>query len=295
MIEDVLLLPDGRQLGYGIYGDPAGIPILDFHGIPGSRREAALIADFLGRQDICLVGFDRPGYGRSSPVRHFGLGDLAPDVAALADTLKIERFIALGYSGGGPFALAAAAAIPERIAVLGIVSGVGPAAIGAQGMHASNRRKFNLAERLPWLARLLLTSAFSGLRADPEKLAAQLRKIWAQMPEPDRKALADARFADGILGVTRDAILQTVNGWVDEELLMASPWPFDLQTVRTPSIFLWHGGQDRNVPLAMGRAVAERLSGCQATYFEDEGHLSLLYNHGAQIVAQLVQAFPRTG
>jgi pimeloyl-ACP methyl ester carboxylesterase len=289
--EDVLRLKDGRMLGYGIYGNPAGIPVIDFHGIPGSRREAALIADFLDRDDLCLIGFDRPGYGRSSPRPGAGITDLPGDVAALADHLHLERFIALGFSGGAPFALACAWRIPERIAALGIVSGIGPAGIGSAGMHASNRRKFDLARQAPWLARAMLWLAFSRLRRRPGQLPAQLQRIWAQMPEPDRQALQDARFAGGILAVTGDAIHKTVSGWVHEELLMAAPWGFDLPAVRCSSIHLWHGSQDRNVPLAMGRAVAAALPGCQAAFLEEEGHLSLLYNHGREIVDTLLGAY----
>ena len=290
MIEDMLRLEDGRLLGYGIYGNPQGIPIFDFHGIPGSRREAALIAEFLDRDDLCVIGFDRPGYGHSSPRRFYKITDLPADVVALADHLNIERFIALGYSGGGPFALACGWQIPNRIAAIGIVSSVGLSEIGSEGMHASNRRKFNLAQRLPWMARLMLHAAFSSLRRHPERLSRQLEKIWQQMPDPDRQALKDPRFAEGILAVTQDAILNMVSGWMNEEVLMALPWGFSLQAVRAPNIFLWHGTLDRNVPFAMGKAVAERLPNCQAVFMEGEGHLSLLYNYGKEIVDRLIQS-----
>lgn len=289
MMEDILTLKDGRKLGYGIYGNAQGLPLLDFHGIPGSRREAALIAEFLGREDLCVIGFDRPGYGRSTPRRGFRVLDLPEDVIALADHLKLDRFLVLGYSGGGPFALALAARHPERIAAIGIVSGVGPAGIGSKGMHESNQKKFDMARQMPWLARAILSAAFSGLRKNPARLSSQLHHIWEQMPAPDQKALSDLRFSDGILTVTRDAILNSVSGWVNEELLMASPWGFDLQEISCPDIYLWHGGKDKNVPLAMGKAVVERLPACHASFLEEEGHLSLLYNHGSEIIDTLIQ------
>jgi pimeloyl-ACP methyl ester carboxylesterase len=290
MIEDVLTLKDGRKLAYGIYGNADGLPVFDFHGIPGSRREAALMGSFLGGKGLRFIGFDRPGCGRSTPRPGFRIPDLPGDVAALADHLGIDRFIALGYSGGGPFALACGARIPDRVAALGIVSGVGPAGIGSQGMHESNRKKFDLAQRFPWLAKAMLSFAFSSLRRNPGRLAKQLHTIWEQMPEPDRKVLADSHFADGIMEVTRDAIRVTVSGWVNEELLMASQWGFDLKDVKCLKIFLWHGMQDANVPAVMGKAVAGNLPGCQAFFLEGEGHLSLLYNHGEEIVDTLVRA-----
>jgi len=288
VIEETLKLKDGRLLGYGVYGNPAGKPIVDLHGIPGSRREAALMAELLGREDVCFIGFDRPGYGRSTPKKSYRITDIPGDLIELADHLALERFAILGYSGGGPFALACAHQIPQRLSAVGIVSGVGLAEIGSAGMHENNRKKFNLAQRFPWLARLLLVTAFTPLQRHPEKLEVQLKKIWQQLPQPDRLALADERFAGGILAVTRDALCERVTGWVEEELLMASVWGFSLKQVTCPNIYLWHGGLDRNVPLAMGKAVADTLIGCRATFYEAEGHLSLLYRYGTQIIDTLI-------
>jgi pimeloyl-ACP methyl ester carboxylesterase len=292
MMEGILRLPDGRQLGYGVYGPPDGVPILDFHGIPGSRLEAALFAEYIQRPDLCFIGFDRPGFGRSTPLPGRSVADIGADVRSLVDHLKIERFIALGYSGGGPFALACAHQMPERIRALGIVSGVGPVALNgdSQGMHESNRKKFNLAQKMPWLARLMLSFAFASLRRQPQRLERQMRSIWAQMPEPDRLALADPTFSAWIIRLTQDAISLSVNGWVHEEILMAQPWTFDLHAITCPNIYLWHGEQDRNVPLAMGKTVAARLPNCRSIFLPSEGHISLMLNHGAQIVAKLVAA-----
>jgi len=290
MLEDTLTLKDGRLLAYGVYGSPTGIPLLDFHGIPGSRREAELVSRFLGRSDLCLIGFDRPGYGHSSPKPHYKISDGTGDVTVLLDHLEIPQCIGLGLSGGAPFALACGQRIPDRFTSLGIVSGVGPAEVGSKGMHASNRKKFNMAQRFPWLARVMLHTALSDLRSHPERLENQLRKIWQQMPEPDQDVLRDKLFAEGIISVTSDAISQSVIGWVNEELLMASSWVFELGLVACSHIFLWHGVEDRNVPLAMAKAVADRLPNCQATFVAHEGHISLLYNRGAEIINTLVHS-----
>ena len=290
MTESTFTLKDGRRLGYGLYGNEGGTPIIDFHGIPGSCREAQLFHQYIQRSDICFIGIDRPGYGRSSPRQHFRVTDFPGDVIELIDFLKIERFIALGYSGGGPFALACARQIPERICTAGIVSGVGPSNIGSEGMHESNRKKFSLAQRFPWLARMLLQTVFSPMRRRPEELAPQLKKLWQQMPAPDQKVLQDPHFSDGIVELTRDAIRSGVAGWANEEILMAQPWGFELSEIQCKNLFLWHGLQDRNVPVAMARAVAGQLPQCQATFLPEEGHLSILYNHGDEIIDRLIHA-----
>ena len=290
MIEKTITLPDGRLLGYGIYGNPLGIPIIDFHGIPGSRREAELIASFIKRDDLCFIGFDRPGFGRSSPKRNYKIIDIPADVAILADHLNLNQFIALGYSGGGPFALACAAQIPERLAAIGIVSGVGPSEIGSEGMHESNKKKFNLAQRMPLVSRFLLSAVFSKMRRHPENVGSDLEKVWLQMPDVDQKVIQDPIFSNGITEVSKDAIQRTVRGWVDEEILMTQPWQFNLTEIKARNLFLWHGELDRNVPISMAKAMAERISACKAKFFSAEGHLSVIYNHGSAIISELVAA-----
>ncbi len=290
MIEKTITLPDGRLLGYGLYGNPLGIPIIDFHGIPGSRREAELIASFIKRDDLCFIGFDRPGFGRSSPKRNYKIIDIPADVAILADHLNLNQFIALGYSGGGPFALACAAQMPERLAAIGIVSGVGPSEIGSEGMHESNKKKFNLAQRMPLVSRFLLSAVFSKMRRHPENFSSDLEKVWLQMPDVDQKVIKDRFFANSITEISKDAIKETVIGWVDEEILMTRPWQFNLADIHSKNVFLWHGELDRNVPVSMAKAVAERIPACKAKFFPTEGHLSVIYNHGAEIISELVAA-----
>lgn len=290
MIEDILTLPDGRSLGYGVYGNPQGIPIVDFHGIPGSRLEAALIASTIKRKDLSIIGIDRPGYGRSSAKPGFQIADFPADVARLADHLRLDKFIAFGFSGGGPFALACACKISDRLSALGIVSGLGPAEIGSGGMFKSNQEKFNLARRHPHLSRLLLSAGFSSLRRHPDKLAEKLKKIQQQMPEADRQVFEDPVFSQKINEITIDSINNSVRGWANEEILAALPWTFNLSEIPLSNIFLWHGELDHNVPMEMAKAVAARLPSCRFKSFPNEGHMSLLYHHGDEIFSTLVNA-----
>lgn len=290
MIEDVLALPDGRRVGFGVYGNPGGRPLYCLHGTPGSRLEAALIAEYTARSDVCFVGIDRPGYGRSTFQRSRGVSDFPEDLRAVAEYLGHARLAVLGYSGGGPFALACAYRVPERLSAVGIISGVGPARVGAAGMHEANRQKFNLAQRIPWLARWLIRLAFTGKTRSAAKLAKMLETVWAQMPAPDQAVLADERFREWMVRETMDALAGGTAGFAHEEVLMAQPWGFEPRQVRHPNVHLWHGCLDKNVPAAMAREVAGQLPGCRARFFEDEGHLSVIYHYGGEMIANLLSA-----
>src|SRR3954462_7076760 len=118
-------LPDGRSLAYCEYGVPDGVPVFNFHGLPGSRIDTRIIAEEARSAGLRLIAADRPGIGRSDPVRgKRTYAGWAQDIASLADALGIERFSVVGYSCGGPYALAVAAELPERVERVGLVSSV---------------------------------------------------------------------------------------------------------------------------------------------------------------------------
>ena len=121
-----ILLPDGRTLGFADYGDPGGRPLFYCHGWPGSRLQARTIDEHGRRRGLRVIAPDRPGIGLSDARPGRGFSDWPADIAGLADSLRIDRFLLLGISGGGPYALAAAALLPDRIDAVAVVSGAPP-------------------------------------------------------------------------------------------------------------------------------------------------------------------------
>src|SRR4051794_20731127 len=128
MSEDLrqLRLSDGRRLAYCEYGSPAGKPVLYFHGWPGSRLEAKLADPVAKKFNAKIIAIDRPGFGMSDFKPNRTLLDWPLDVCELADALGLDRFAVVGVSGGGPYALACARRIPERLTSVAVICGVGP-------------------------------------------------------------------------------------------------------------------------------------------------------------------------
>lgn len=123
MVFSTMTLRDGRTVEYLDLGDAAGRPVLYCHGTP-STAGMAVIADEQARaHHVRLVAPTRPGYGDSSPSAP-GLASAATAAIELADLLGLDRFAALGVSGGGPFALAMAAIAPGRISAVTSLAGV---------------------------------------------------------------------------------------------------------------------------------------------------------------------------
>jgi pimeloyl-ACP methyl ester carboxylesterase len=148
-------LRNGRWLAYSQYGASRGKPILYFHGWPGSRLEARVADQTAKEFNATLIAIDRPGFGMSDFQPGRAILDWPADVSEIADALRLERFAIAGISGGGPYALACALRIPERLTSVAIICGVGPTeGSGAmEGMSPFARRVFYLCRKAPWLLR----------------------------------------------------------------------------------------------------------------------------------------------
>lgn len=281
-----LQLHDGRMLGYAEYGPGEGTPLFYFHGYPGARLEAGFLAKAAAQAGLRLIGVDRPGMGLSSFQAGRRLLDWPDDVAALAQHLHLDHFAVVGVSGGGPYALACAYKIPDRLTACGIVAGMAPPDYDQVGMMARNRLIFFLARRLPWLLTPLMWAMRRSSQQEEQARKSLVRSA-AHLVEPDRACVLNPDVGRLLAADIVEAFRQGARGPAYEGTLYGRSWDFRVEDIAFPALFLWHGERDRNVPVAMGRAVAAKLAHCQATYYADEGHISLVVNHAAEIVTSL--------
>lgn len=270
--ESTLRLCDGRTLGYTTYGKPTGKTLLYFGS---SRLEAGILAQPAELLGIRLIGIDRPGMGRSTFQEGRRLLDWPADVVEVVDHLQLDRFAVVGISGGGPYALACAYAIPDRLTACGIVSGVGP-------VHV------RFYQRLPWLL-IPMMWAMSRFFQNEEQARSSLMRFTQSWSEPDRNSLLAPSIRDLWATSLAEAFRQGARGLTYDTLLAEGrPWGFKLEDIAFPRVYLWHGEQDQDVPIAMGRAVVDQLACCKATFYPEEGHLSVIVNHREEIVTTLM-------
>src|ERR1700761_5493049 len=116
-----------RQIGFAEFGAAQGRPVFWLHGTPGARRQIPTEARVYAEQhNVRLIGIDRPGIGSSTPHRYKNIAAFADDLRTIADTLGIDKMAVVGLSGGGPYALACAAGLPDREVATGVLGGVAP-------------------------------------------------------------------------------------------------------------------------------------------------------------------------
>lgn len=279
----ILQLKDGRKLAYAEYGKLNGQPIFYLHGFPGSRLEAALLAQTATLLNAHIISIDRPGMGLSSFQHNRCVLDLADDIAELADNLNIQRFAIVGLSGGGPYVMACAYKIPDRLTSASIISGLGPAELtnSTSDMLISSRFALWLGRNAPWISVISFTLMAKYLRITRDL------SFFKSLPEPDQQVVNIPEVKDKFSKSMLEAFRFGTQGVAWEARILARPWNFKLEDIRFP-IRLWHGELDRNVPLVMGIQVANSLPRCQAKFFKYEGHFSLAINHLDEIIAASV-------
>jgi pimeloyl-ACP methyl ester carboxylesterase len=279
-------LAGGRVLEVALAGPESGLPLVVHHGTPGAAVPFQPMVDAAVRHGLRAVHYSRPGYGASSPDPGRTVANAAADTAAVLDALGADRFVTLGYSGGGPHALACAALLPERCLATACVAGVAPySAEGLDwtaGMGAENIDEFGAAvEGAAALRAFLLAQAPGLAHAQGPELAAAL----GDLVSPVDRGQLTGEFADFLAASFRHAVSQGIDGWQDDDLAFMRGWGFPLAQARRVTI--WQGGQDRMVPFAHGEWLAARIPGATARLRAEDGHLSLLVGAIEDIIADL--------
>jgi pimeloyl-ACP methyl ester carboxylesterase len=275
-VEGTIEVAPGRRLGFVEFGRPNGRAVVWLHGTPGARRQIPESARrFADRRDICLIGIDRPGVGKSTPHLYDQIADFAADMEVVLDSLGHHEFAMLGLSGGGPYTLACAAGLPDRIKVAGVMGGVAPTCgpEGTEGGIVELTRRFQsvlspLRRPLGWF----MTSFVWSVRP----IAQPALRVYARLSPPgDRVVFARpemrAMFIDDILMGSSKGLRAPVYDIV----LFGRDWGFRVSDIKVP-VHWWHGDADHIVPLAHARHTVALLPDAHLYVRPGESHLGTL-------------------
>jgi pimeloyl-ACP methyl ester carboxylesterase len=279
--------PDGRTLAIEEAGDPGGRPVLVHNGTPNSRHLFDPIAADAAARGLRLIGYDRPGYGGSSPQPGRSVADCAADVRAICAGLGLGRLAMWGISGGGPHVLACAALLPDLVVAAASLASLAPAdAQGLdwfEGMGQDNVDDFKLQQSDKAAARAkLATEREQTIAASAEDLAGMLKTLLT----PADAAVLTGEFAEYLAWTGREGLAPGDQGWWDDGEAFTGAWGFELSAIRVP-VLLLHGREDQFVPFGHGRWLAARIPGVEARLLDEDGHLTLLTNRIGEVHAWL--------
>jgi pimeloyl-ACP methyl ester carboxylesterase len=287
-LEGNIAVGEDRQIGFAEFGAPWGRAVFWLHGTPGARRQIPIEARVYAEQnDIRLIGIDRPGIGSSTPHRYENIRAFGEDVRTIADTLGIDKMAVIGLSGGGPYALASAAVLPDRVVAAGVLGGVAPF-LGDEGITSG---LMNLGKRAAPLLRLggdpLRIGASLVIRMIRPVATSALEVYALISPEADRRLLTrpefKAMFLDDLLNGSRKQLAAPFN----DVILFTRDWGFRLDEVKVP-VRWWHGDSDHIVPFAHGEHVVSLLPDAELFALPGESHLAGL-GRGEEILSTLMK------
>jgi len=280
-------LPDGRRLEGWTAGEHGGPAVLLHLGTPSAAVPFAPLVDCALARGCRFVTYSRPGYAGSTRLEGRLVADCAPDVEVLADALSLGRIHVVGWSGGGPHALACTALLPERVASGATLAGVAPwdaeGLAWLDGMAEENLEEFGAAAEGPdALHRFLAPIAADRVDVTGATVADGLGSL---LTDVDREALT-GEFAEFLAEAMRAAVSTGPWGWLDDDLAFARDWGFSLDAIAVP-VTVWHGRHDAMVPTSHGEWLAERVPGARSRILGEEGHLSLVLRFG-EVVDELL-------
>jgi pimeloyl-ACP methyl ester carboxylesterase len=286
--QTLLRLADGRNLDVRVSGPPDGRVLLLHNGTPaGPTRDMEAAAHRLG---LRFVTAWRPGYGESSRQPGRCVVDVVADTEAVLNFIGVGRCLVAGWSGGGPRALACGARLSERVGALAVIASLAPyPAEGldwAAGMTQDNIEGLAVALQGEAADRSLAEAARAQvLQATPAEMAAGMS---SSLSAADL-AVSTEEVMEDLAANYLEALRLGADGWIDDDLAGVKPWGFNVAEVAVPTI-LWHGTEDRMVPVAHGEWLAERIPGVVAHIEQGEGHGSIALVNMDRILRDLVDA-----
>ncbi|WP_182523648.1 alpha/beta fold hydrolase [Nocardioides dongkuii] len=277
-------------------GEPDGAPVVHFHGTPGSRLEVDFGAETARRMGVRLITFDRPGYGRSDPAPS-SLELVARDVEVIADTLGVGQFAASGWSGGGPYALATAAVLADRVTQVGVSGGLAPV---QQMPGARETLEDNDLRALAYLPDQPARAAEQFFVGNEDLLAAMMSVLDDEQAPwvdwlwglSDPEVVADPAARQALFVSFREALRQGPMAIAWDNVAFVGPWGVDLDDVGCP-VHLWYGDRDQMVAASHGQWLAQQLPDAQLVVFPGEGHL-LPLRHWDEMLGTLRPRDPGT-
>ncbi|MEG8279808.1 alpha/beta fold hydrolase [Streptomyces sp. AHA2] len=286
---DLVPLPDGRVTEVLTHGTATNGTLVWHGGTPSGlvpRPAHARVCDAFG---LRYVVAGRPGYGLSTARPGRVMADIAEDLPRVLDHLGVDTFVTMGGSGGGPHALACAALLPGRCRAAAAV--VSPAPIDADGldyyagMGPENVEEWKLAEQGreavgPWLERTV--AEWDDLSA-----AGFVDAFRGTLPPVDQE-LFTTEFGETFVAGLRKAVSTGVEGWLEDDLALVTPWGFDLGAITAP-VSIWTGRLDRMIHYEHSVWLARAVPGADLHVYGRHGHLSFLMAHMPDVITDLLR------
>ncbi len=279
-----LKLTDGRFLEYFDNGISSTSAIVFHHGTPAHACLWSPWLELAASRGIRALSYSRAGYGISDRNEGRTVFTNNEDIRELLDSFGIRDFISIGWSGGGPHALATTMMSGSKGAIT--LAGVGEYGVPdldfLAGMGPENEEEFG--EALKGEAEI---SAWMDKNAAPfkEVTSGEIREaLGGLIGDVDKKAL-DGVIADEYATATRKGLAVSFDGWIDDDIAFIQPWGFALSEISVP-VHIWQGDDDFMVPKAHSYWLEKHIPTGTLNFVPGHGHISLIADYKGEILSQ---------
>ena len=281
----LLLRMGNRDLAFADYGPRSGRPVIFLHCWGGSRLHVPADVQPLYSHGLRVVVPERPGLGYSSMTAEDSLDVCAADVERLADHLGFASFDVIGHTMGSIVACAVARRMPQRVRSLTLVSPLSPlrGLSDLHGMLPVAKLLAGISLRLPAAAPSLLKLLVGRVRREP---AVYFENILPHLPPADAAVMSQPRVRARYLTAVAESIAHGDDGVLKDLRLQTCRWEHLLPVPSRLPVVLWHGEQDRHVPILHSERLLALLPQATLHRVADAGHY-LLYHSWDRILAHL--------
>lgn len=280
---------DGRRLDLYVEGPDDAVPLVFHCGTPGSGIPHPGLVRSLAERGLRYVSWSRPGYGNSTRQPDRSVASVVADATEVLDSLGAEEAWMLGWSGGGPHALACASLMPGRVlgtATIGCVAPFDAAGLDfLAGMGEENIEEFGAAVDGPETLGGFMEQAWPEFR---DVTAAEIATSLGDLVDDVDRSSITGELADWYATIIQDGLRESYWGWFDDDVVFVRDWGFDLATIAGP-VHIWQGAHDRMVPYAHGEWLAAHVGGACAHLSDEHGHLTLIVDSLPQILDELIR------
>lgn len=254
-----LRLGDGRSVEVLTTGHDYDNALVFHLGTPNAASPFQELSHVTNDAELNLIMYSRPGYGDSRSMPGRSIANAAHDVEQILDLLGYGQFLTIGWSGGGPHALACAALLRDRCRGVATVGSFAPypseGLDWTNGMAAENVSEFEEAFRGREALKGYIEKLSPGFRdLTKANLAASMRNL---LSPADRLAM-NGELAAFLARSSNRALASGITGWLDDELAVVTDWGFDLTDIACDAV-IWHGTCDYIVPCAHGSWLGSRI------------------------------------
>lgn len=289
-MQNLMTARDGRKLDVILGGNiHSSIALVCHHGTPSDAtiwngwHEDAL------QHNLCLIAISRPGYAYSERKSGRSVSCVVSDVEDVLDELGIQKFLTIGWSGGGPHALACAEGLPKRCIAASILAGVGPHgepdldSMSDMGPENIEHKKIAIQGEEP-LRKWAKENTNSWPTIADEELVNALGGL---VPEIDVIALNEHGMSTVWASSIRRSLQNGIDGYIDDSLIFCKYWGFKPDDIVIP-VTIWQGNLDLMVPFTHGEWLIKHIPHARSRLELGHGHISLIVDKKQEIIEDLL-------